>query len=86
MIEEGWIDLLITAAVMGGETQGQRLIAGLSDKRAELRESERGREEGKRNEEGKGDVEIGRERRVEDGEDKIRRRRKQRRGAEGGCR
>lgn len=35
MIEEGWIDLLITAAVMGGETRGQRLIAGMSDKKAE---------------------------------------------------
>lgn len=35
MIEEGWIDLLITAAVMGGETRGQGLIAGLSDKKAE---------------------------------------------------
>lgn len=35
MIEEGCIDLLITAAVMGGETRGQRLIAGLLDKKAE---------------------------------------------------
>lgn len=35
MIEEAWIDPLITAAVMGGETRGQRLIAGLSDKKAE---------------------------------------------------
>ena len=34
-MEEGWIDLLITAAVMGGETRGQRLIAGLSDKKPE---------------------------------------------------
>lgn len=35
MITEGWIDLLITTAVMGGETQGQRLIASLSDKKVE---------------------------------------------------
>ncbi len=41
MIEEGWIDLLITAAVMGGETRGQRLIAGLSDKKAEQRRGTR---------------------------------------------
>ena len=34
-MEEGWIDPLITAAVMGGETRGQRLIARLSDKKAE---------------------------------------------------
>ena len=45
MIEEGWIDLLITAAVMGGETRGQRLIAELLDKKAE---QGRGEAEGRR--------------------------------------
>lgn len=55
MIDEGWIDLLITAAVMGGETRGQRLIAGLSDKKAEQRRGMKRAEAGwKRMERGEG--------------------------------